>query len=95
MNTEVDTLGQFIALVGEDTTLTSEGERMEEVAEQLADYFLDPEQSEAEGEGKIILERLAREVGGADPVKLHTYLVVRERGLSEFFADMTGLVSRS
>lgn len=89
-----DTLDQFIELVCQDETLVRVSERQEEVAEQLADYFLHPGESEAEGEGKILLERLADEVGGADPVKLHTYLVKRDRDLAEFFADMTGLVTR-
>ena len=90
-----DTLVEFENLVCQDPTLLSVGERKEEVAEHLADYFLDPAKSEAEGEGLSLLERLAEEVGGANPRALHTHLVARDRDLAEFFADMTGLVSSS
>lgn len=85
-----DTLTQFIELVCQDPTLIRESERLEEVAEQLADYFIDPGKSEAEGEGKILLERLAEQVGGAEPSLLHPYLKERNPDLGEFFADMTG-----
>jgi len=94
-DTQRTTLVDFENLVCEDPTLKGVGEKKEEVAEQLADYFLDPKKSEAEGEGLILLERLAEEVGGAEPEKLHTYLLARDRDLAEFFADMTGLVSRA
>jgi hypothetical protein len=92
---QTDTLDEFIELVCRDTTLVREYERIEETAEQLADYFINPEESEAEGEGKVLLERLAKEVGGADPLYLHRYLIARHKDLAEFFADMTGLVTRS
>jgi len=87
-----DTLDQFFDLVCQDPTLKRVWEKNEEVAAQLADYFQGPDESEAEGEGKALLERLAEEVGGANPAALYPHLVKRNRDLAEFFAVMTGLV---